>query len=352
MLRSSKSDRPCLLPDQTVLVDLALQGGGSHGAFTWGVLDRLLEESWLSFDGISGTSAGAMNAAVMASGYAARRRRRRARPRSRTSGSACPTPRSSARCGAARWKCSPASWTLDYSPMYLAAEMASRIFSPYDLNPLGNNPLRPILAEMVDFEALAESPIKLFITATNVRTGAGRVFRNAEITPDVLLASGCLPTMFQAVEIDGEFYWDGGYSGNPTITPLVRECQSQRHDPGADQPDRARRDPAQRARHHEPAERGVVQRAAAQGAAHDRAAAQGGRPGPGRRRAVGRHAPAPHRHRARDRADSSSKMITEWRFLCGLRDEGRRTASLFLEAHAADLGKRSTLDLDALLATL
>ena len=99
----------------------------------------------------------------------------------------------------------------------------ARLFSPYD-STRGGNPLRDILAETIDFDAPRAAPIKLFITATNVRTGRGRVFRNDEITPDVLLASACLPTMFQAVEIDGEPYWDGGYTGNPTITPLVREC--------------------------------------------------------------------------------------------------------------------------------
>ena len=209
-----------------LLVDLALQGGGAHGAFTWGVLDRLLEEPWLSFDGISGTSAGAMNAAVMVSGHAhggadgARAALedfwRRVSEASRMS----PMQRGPIEMLTGRW-------TLENSPMYLAAEMMSRVFSPYDLNPLGTHPLSAILADTVDFECLAEAPIRLFITATNVRTGGGRVFRNAEVTPDVLLASGCLPTMFQAVEIDGEAYWDGGYSGNPTITPLVRECRSQ-----------------------------------------------------------------------------------------------------------------------------
>ena len=118
-------------------------------------------------------------------------------------------------------------WTLDTSPAYLAMDMMTRVFSPYDLNPLGFNPLRSILDESIDFDRLAASPIKLFITATNVRTGRGRIFRNAEITADVLLASACLPTMFQAIEIDGEHYWDGGYSGNPTITPLVRESDAQ-----------------------------------------------------------------------------------------------------------------------------
>jgi len=117
-------------------------------------------------------------------------------------------------------------WTLDHSPVFLAMDLMARVFSPYDLGPGGTNPLLDILAESVDFARLAQAPIKLFITATNVRTGRGRVFRNGEITPDVLLASACLPTLFQAIEIDGEGYWDGGYSGNPTITPLVRECNS------------------------------------------------------------------------------------------------------------------------------
>ena len=109
-------------------------------------------------------------------------------------------------------------WTLENSPVYMGFEMMSRMFSPYDLNPLNAHPLRSILAETVDFDYLAKAKLQLFITATNVRTGVGRVFRNAEITPDVLIASACLPTMFQAVEIDGEAYWDGGFVGNPTIT--------------------------------------------------------------------------------------------------------------------------------------
>ena len=111
--------------------------------------------------------------------------------------------------------------------MYVAMDLMSRLVSPYDVNPMGKNPLREILAELIDFKVLAQSPIHLFITATNVRTGRGKVFKNDEVTPDVLLASACLPTMFQAIEIDGEAYWDGGYSGNPTLTPLIRECKSQ-----------------------------------------------------------------------------------------------------------------------------
>src|SRR5215472_17390728 len=209
-----------------ILIDLALQGGGSHGAFTWGVLDRLLEEDWLQVEAVSGSSAGAMNAAVLADGW--------------TEG--CPA---GARAALdAYWeRVAQAAlfsllqrtpldrllgrWTLDYSPVFVAFDLASRLFSPYDLNPRGFKPLTTILAQSIDFNRLARSPIKLFITATNVHTGRGRIFRNAEVTPEVLLASACLPTMFQAVEIDGEPYWDGGFAGNPTITPLVRETDGQ-----------------------------------------------------------------------------------------------------------------------------
>src|SRR3974390_2119676 len=181
-------------------IDLALQGGGSHGAFTWGVLDRLLEESWLEIVGISGTSAGAMNAAVLVDGW--------------TEGG-----REGARAALdAYWKrvsqaakFSPLQrtlfdrmagrWTLDWSPVFVTMDLMSRIFSPYDLNPHGFNPLRDILAESIAFTRSARSAIKLFITATNVRTGRGHIFRNSEVTADVLLASACLPTMFQEIEI-------------------------------------------------------------------------------------------------------------------------------------------------------
>ena len=222
---SSAVGETAVMQRQPVLVDLALQGGGSHGAFTWGVLDRLLEEPWIKIDAISGTSAGAMNAAVLADGWSRggadgaraaldaywRRVSRAAAfsPLQRT-----PLERLMGR------------WTLDTSPAYLAMDMISRIFSPYDLNPTGFNPLRQVLAESIDFERLVASPIKLFITATSVYTGRGRIFRNAQITPDVLLASACLPTMFRAIEIEGEPYWDGGFAGNPTITPLVRESDA------------------------------------------------------------------------------------------------------------------------------
>src|SRR3984957_11044068 len=171
---------------EPVLMDLALQGGGSHGAFTWGVLDRLIEEPWLRIDALSGTSAGAMNAALVADGWAkggsegARAAldaywRRVSRAAAFSPMQRSPLDRLMGR------------WTLDTSPVYLAMDLISRVFSPYDLNPTGFNPLRQVLTESIDFERLATSPIKLFITATNVHTGRGRIFRNGQITPEVLL---------------------------------------------------------------------------------------------------------------------------------------------------------------------
>jgi NTE family protein len=220
-----EQERPDGSAREPVLIDLALQGGGSHGAFTWGVLDRLLEEPWLKIEGISGTSAGAMNAAVLAGGWtkagAAGARAALDTYWERVSRAAAFSPLQRSPLDRLMGR-----WTLDFSPAYLAFDLMTRMLSPYDLNPLGFNPLRAILEESIDFDRLKQAPIKLFVTATSVRTGRGRIFRNAEITPDVLLASACLPTMFQAIEIDGEPYWDGGYAGNPTITPLVRETDA------------------------------------------------------------------------------------------------------------------------------
>src|SRR5262245_16143077 len=199
----NEPQRPIGESRDPVLVDLALQGGGSHGAFTWGVLDRLMDEPWLHIDGISGTSAGAMNAVVLAAGFTAGGPAgakaaldafwRRVADSARFS----PIRRSPLDVLLGRW-------TLDTSPFYIAFDLASRVFSPYDLNFGGANPLRQVIAESVDFAQVARSPIHLFVTATNVRTGRGRVFRNAELNPDVLLASACLPTLFHAVQIEGE----------------------------------------------------------------------------------------------------------------------------------------------------
>ncbi len=211
---------------QVASLNLALQGGGAHGAFTWGVLDRLLEEDSLEIEGISATSAGAMNAAVMAQGYV-KDGRGGARAaldlfwrRVGEVGRFSPL-----KGGPLDWFAK--SWNIDPTPTELAFENVTRLFSPYQLNPLNWHPLRDIMAEIIDFKALAESErIKLFVSATNVRSGKIRVFHHDELSVEVLLASACLPFLFQAVEIEGEAYWDGGYMGNPAIFPLIYNCLS------------------------------------------------------------------------------------------------------------------------------
>jgi NTE family protein len=334
-----------------VLVDLALQGGGAHGAFTWGVLDRLLEEPWLGIDGISGTSAGAMNAAVLADGHAAGgpegARAALERFWRRVSEAALLSPLRRTPLDVLLGR-----WSLDSSPAFIAMDLASRLFSPYDLNPGGANPLRRILAETIDTARLARAPIKVFVTATNVHSGRGHVFRNAAITPDVLLASACLPTLFQAVEIDGEPYWDGGYAGNPTITPLVRECASRDtilvqinpvERPGTP---RSARDILNRL--NEVSFNAVLLKELRMIALLRQVAQPGD--------CEGAAWAAMRIHRIASDAmvalGYSSKLNAEWDFLCLLRDEGRRAAQAFLATQGDALGRRSSLDLDALLETV
>jgi len=331
-----------------VLVDFALQGGGAHGAFTWGVLDRLLEQPWLRIDGISGTSAGAMNAAVLVDGHAkdgadgARAALEKFWRRVSNAALLSPLRRTPLDILLGRW-------TLDHSPIFLAMDLMTRLFSPYDLSPGGTNPLRNILAETVHFDRLAQASIKLFVTATNVRTGRGRVFRNSEITPNVLLASACLPTLFQAIEIDGEGYWDGGYSGNPTITPLVRECNSQDtilvqinpvERPGLP---RSARDILDRL--NEVSFNAVLLKELRMIALLHQIAQ------PDNSESAKWAEMRIHRISSNVMIELgySSKLNAEWEFLCMLRDEGRRAGDAFLRAHHDDLGRRSTFDLDELL---
>ncbi len=345
---TARSNAPNKIDRDPLLIDLALQGGGAHGAFTWGVLDRLLEEPRLRIEGISGTSAGAMNAAVLADGHVAGgpdgARAALENFWRRVSHSARLSP----------FRRSPLDvlmgrWTMDTSPIFLAFDLAARLFSPYDLNPGGANPLRDILAECVDFGRVVQSPIRLFVTATNVRTGRGRVFRNAELTPDILLASGCLPTLFQAIEIDGEPYWDGGYAGNPTITPLVRECASSDtvlvqvnpvERPGTP---RSARDILNRV--NEVSFNATLLKELRMIAILRQVANPGNCEGA---RWAGMRI---HRIASAAMTDLgySSKLNAEWDFLCMLRDEGRRCAETFLQGHVRDIGHRSSFDLDALL---
>jgi len=209
-------------PD-TIHIDLALQGGGAHGAFTWGVLDRLLEDQRLQIDGISGTSAGAMNAVVLAHGYegggrdGARRALRDFWKAVSNSARFSPLQRTAIDRALGRW-------TLDAAPGYQLFELATSLVSPYQFNPFDINPLRDLVGAMVDFDKVrACTELKLFISATSVRTGRSRTFRREEVSLDVVMASACLPQVFRAVEVDGEAYWDGGYTGNPALFPLVEE---------------------------------------------------------------------------------------------------------------------------------
>ena len=332
-----------------VLVDFALQGGGSHGAFTWGVLDRLLEERWLKIEAISGTSAGAMNAAVLVSGHM------QGGPEGARSALDAYWARVADAAKFSPIQRSPLDrllnrWSLDTSPAYLAMDLMSRVVSPYSLNPLGHNPISTILTESIDFAHLREASIKLFITATNVHTGRGRVFRNPEITPDVLLASACLPTLFQAVEIDGEPYWDGGYAGNPTITPLVRESDA--HDTILVQINpRERRDTPRTAsdilnRLNEISFNSPLMKELRMIALLRQAADPGN--GEGARWAEMRT----HRIMTDRLAEfgASSKLNAEWAFLVTLKAEGRRSAEEFLAEYGDDIGKQSTTDIDVLLS--
>ena len=207
-------------------INLALQGGGSHGAFTWGVLDRLLEDERLEIEGISGTSAGAMNAGALLQGYlrGGRSGAREALDRfwHETSQLAGYNPIRTTIVDRL-----VGNWNIDREPAYMWADSLARLLSPYELNPTNLNPLRDYVHSVIDVGAIrACDSIKLFVAATNARTGELRVFKRGEITADVFLASACLPLVFQAIEIDGEPYWDGGYMGNPPLFPLINECDS------------------------------------------------------------------------------------------------------------------------------
>ncbi len=215
--RRTKPSRP--------VIDLALQGGGSHGAFTWGVLDRLLELDAFDFDGVSGTSAGAMNAAVLATGIA-----EGGPSQARTALDAFWN--DVATTGSCFGSSAPAAPWMDNLPGLWAEwiwrwpAIFSKFASPYQFNPMGINPLRGVVSRHVRVAALQEGPLKVFITATSVHTGQAEVFQGKSLSVDALLASACLPHLFQAVEINGVPYWDGGYTGNPALWPLIYETRA------------------------------------------------------------------------------------------------------------------------------
>ena len=211
-------------------LNLALQGGGSHGALTWGVLDALLEDGQWQFDGVSGTSAGAMNAVALAHGFAQAAQQHKDPEDAHLAGCAL------ARESLTRlWQGVGALGSLTWGTPLSAANplvgMMSQWFSPYQTNPLGINPLRKLLEREVDFSLLCSARTgvvgpKVFVCATNVRTGRGEIFFGPRLSADAVMASACLPMLFKAVEIEGEAYWDGGYSGNPALHPLIYQTET------------------------------------------------------------------------------------------------------------------------------
>lgn len=333
-------------------VNLALQGGGAHGAFTWGVLDRLLEDERFSLVAISGTSAGAMNAVALASGFAA--------------GGPAGARESLAkfwRAVSRDGRMNPmqrglmdrllGNWSLDKNPVYLAFDVASKFLSPYDVNPFNINPLRQILEREIDFDAVRGlKQIKLFIAATNVRTGKLRVFSGEEITSDAVMASAALPFLFRAVEIDGTPYWDGGYVGNPPLLPLVRAARSddivvvQTSPFVREKTPHTAREILSRVNDitfnasllSELRAIGLVSRATRGGILRW---TNGSRP-------VRLHRIAADRELRK--LSSSSRFTVDWQFFQHLRDIGRKAADTFVKRDLGDVGRRSTLDLRKELA--
>lgn len=207
-------------------INLALQGGGSHGAFTWGVLDKLLEDGRVKIDAISGTSAGAMNAVVLADGLmrggdeGARESLTRFWKAVSEAAKSSPIQRGPV-------DVFMGNWSLDNSPSYVLFDLVNRVASPYEINPFNVNPLKDILEKTVDFDLVRSCDhVKVLVSATNVETGRVKVFNRHELTADMVMASACLPLLFQAVEIEGVPYWDGGFMGNPALFPFYSQSQS------------------------------------------------------------------------------------------------------------------------------
>ncbi len=331
-------------------INLALQGGGAHGAFTWGVLDRLLEDGRLRFDAVSGASAGAMNAVVMASGLAeggpdaARAKLDAFWEAISDAGRATPF------ALAGLWQTGMMAGALE--PMRRAAmDVASRLVSPYQFNPANRNPLRDVLASLVDVKRLRRDlPIELYISATDVATGRARVFETRELSLDAVLASACLPQLQQAVKVGRRHYWDGGFTSNPPILPLV-------HGGHARDSLIVQLDPMREAglpqtpAHITERLNNIIFNASLR---QEIAAIAQHRTTPvigpftfGRQRRARRHR---FHHIAAGRhtrgLGPGSKLTPDWDLLCLLRDAGREEARRWLTKHLDAVGRRSTIDID------
>jgi NTE family protein len=342
-------------------VNLALQGGGSHGAFTWGVLDRLLDDDGLDFSGLSGTSAGALNGAVLLSGYAqgfeesgddglARKQAQKSLHdfwRDVSQHGPLFSPLSIQSNGLLKNQ-----FNFDQFPAYQWLNLFMRSFSPYEFNPLNLNPLKDVLRRHVKEEALhtgcKRCGIPLFVTATSVHTGQARVFTAEELSLDALMASACLPFVFQAVEIDGEPYWDGGYTGNPALYPLIYNTDLSDIMLVRINPLRRDDNPTRSI--------DIIDRLSeitfnASLISEMRAISfvkrllKDDKLDPGRYKNL-------HMHMVADDAgmtpfNASSKFNTDWAFLQELYHLGHRSATQWLAEHRDQVGKRSTFDIES-----
>ncbi len=332
-------------------INVALQGGGSHGAFTWGVLDRILEDGRLTIEGISGTSAGAMNAVALADGWSqngpegARAKLHEFWRAVGRSGRFSPVQRTP-------WDVFFGNWSVENGIGYNIFENITRMFSPYEYNPLNLNPLRDLVEKEIDFERVkACSALKLFISATNVESGRLRVFSQSELNADVIMASACLPYIFQAVEIDGQPYWDGGYGGNPALFPFFYSGASEDVLLIQINPIERRGTP-QTARDITDRIDEITFNAALlrefRSIAFVNSLIKAGRIEHGEYRNIRMH--RIDADEALAGLSASSKINAEWAFLEYLRDLGRAAAEDWLEEHFDTIGEHETLDLSDELA--
>lgn len=327
---ASRRTRP-----QVKRINLALQGGGSHGAFAWGIIDAFLEDGRLEIEGISGTSAGSVNAVVFAYGYMLN------------------GPQGAREMLHAFWKRLSDSRAGFATPeAFKAFKMFTGTMSPYQWNPLNWNPFRKTLEETVDFDALRKSKdIKLFLAATNVETGKARIFQNEEITSDVVMASSCLPFLFQAVEIEGQFYWDGGYMGNPVLYPLFYHTDARDvvilHINPIFRPGVPRTAPEIENRLNELTFNSALIKEFRAIAFVSKMLEDGWlKPEfAGKLKNVLLH--SLRADKALKDLGVPSKFDTSWRFLEDLRDRGRKEGQAWLDEHFKDLGQRSSVDLRA-----
>jgi NTE family protein len=329
--------------------NLALQGGGAHGAFTWGVLDRLFEDGRIEIAAISGTSAGAMNAVAAADGLV------RAGPDGAREALEHFWSTMSERARFSPIQRTPldmlmGNWSLDRSPSYHVFDALTRMLSPYQLNPLNLNPLRDVLEACIDFDRVRScNMMKVFVSATNVETGRVKVFDRTRLDADMVMASACLPFLFQAVEIDGVPYWDGGYMGNPSLFPF--HAGSDASDIIVVQINPIERRGAPRTaqdilnRINEISFNGSLLKELRAIDFVDRLIEEGKLSDTDYRQT---RVHVIENQDALKPLGASSKLNAEWRFLTHLRDIGRATASAWLERNLQNVGERSTVDLRAM----